>query len=197
MLDVFKTKSTYNRIVLAAIPFMAVCSTLISSLLAAGISLLAVVITTVIVSALKRILNEKTATFAQIIIAIGVVGVLSMLFSLFAKESIAELSAYLPLAAVTSVLLISSDFALNNTVIVTLVGSGTVGIANAMFLVLSGALREILGLGSICGADLYTKWFSPIDFFTTPAGGLLIAALLTMLYNLLVNGFMSRKEAKK
>ncbi len=197
MLDVLKTKSTYNRIILAAVPFMAVCSTLISSLLASCISLLAVVITAITVSALKQLLNEKTATFAQIIIAIGVVGVLSMLFSLFAKEVIGELIAYLPLAAVTSVLLINSDFSINNTVITTLVGSGTVGIANALFLVLSGAVREILGHGSICGAELYTKWFSPMDFFTTPAGGLLTAALLTVVYNLLVNGFISRKEAKK
>lgn len=196
MLDVLKTKSTYSRMILSAIPLVAVCSTAANALIAAVISLVAVLLAGICISALKPFLNDKTAPFAQIIIAVGVIGILSMVGSLFAKELISDMSAYLPLIAVTTVLLLNADFALNNTVVTTLIGGGIIGGASSLFIICCGILREILGRGSLFGIELYTPWFSPIEFFATPAGGLFTAAVLAIVYNLLVGKLKNRKEAE-
>lgn len=195
MFEILKSKKQSDRIVLAAVPLMAVCSTAISSLLAALIALIAVIAAGTTVSLLKPFLNGKTAPFAQITVAVGAIGILSAVCSVFASETVGELGIYLPLISVTAVLLMDSDAALNSGALDTLKNSALLGGANALFLLCSGIIRELLGFGSLFGADVYSSWFSPIGFFTTPAGGLFTAAVLAVCYRFAVKAFGSRKGA--
>ena len=71
---------------------------------------------------------------------------------------------------------------------------GASAVLGGGFLILSSLIREVLGLGSLFGIDLYTKYFSPIGFFATPAGGFLIAALGVILYRLFVLTSSEEKE---
>lgn len=186
MLDILKSKSVYTNIVLAAVPLAAVCNTALSSLLAAVISLASVITTGVIVSALKNLLTEKIAPFAQLIISAGIVGILSALISLFAKEQISSLGIYIPLITLNTALLLNFDFALESGIKDTLLrGLVTAGAGSALILV-SGIIRELLGCGSLFGFDLYSKVITPIDFFKTSAGGLFTLAILSIVYALLV-----------
>ena len=194
MLDVLKIRATYDRMILAAIPLMTVCTTAASALLASVISFVTVLAAGVCISALKPWLSHKTAPLAQIIIAVGLVGARSMVISVFAKDIIKEIAVYLPLIAVTTALLINCDYALNNRITSTLLYGCVIGGANSLFLLTGGIVREILGKGSLFGFNIYTDLFSPAEFFATPAGGLLTAALLTVIYNLLVKAASSRKE---
>lgn len=187
MFEIFKTdKSLYFQIVLATLPVTLAGKTAWSALLAAVTAVLAAVGGSLIVTALKKFLNIKTAPFALLITAVGVVGVCTLLAELFFPAVAQTLGFTLALVAVAVPFTVSCDFCLNQN----LLGSGLTALllsgVQAGFMLTCGVVREILGSGSLFGLDLYSKWFSPVTFFTTPAGGLLTAALLLVVYGLLV-----------
>lgn len=159
----------------------------LTSLFVGVVSLFAVCISALALSLLKPFLNEKTAPFAKITIALGAVGVLSMLASLFMKQTVDSVAVFLPLISVTTVLLTDTNHILEQSLESTLKHSALIGGLSADFLLTVGVLREFLGAGSFFGLDIYTKLFSPAEFFLKPAGALLIAAFLAIGYNLLAS----------
>ncbi len=186
MLNILKDKRIYTGIILSALPLTAVCTTAISALIAAVISLISVLSTGLVISALKKFITDKTAPFAQLVISAGFVGILSAVFSLFAQKQIGALGIYIPLITLSTSLLLNCDYTLNNGIKKTaLQGAVTVG-ASSLIIILCGILREFLGLGALFSIDIYTKHITPITFFTTPAGGLLTLALLSVAYALII-----------
>lgn len=186
-----KNKEVFYKIVLSVIPGVAVCATALSSVVFGAISFVTVVVSWLLVCLIKNFLTEKTLPFAAAVISLGITGVLTMVASLFFKSYLEDVAYYLPLLAVTTTLLISKEnvFGTIKNTLVTSLWSGGVG---AVFLIITGILKEFLGNGSLFGFDIYTKIFSPAEFFKSSAGGLLIAAGLTVVYNLIVKGSEKR-----
>ena len=194
MINMLKDKTVYNKIILSIIPLTAICSTALSALIAGIITIFAVLLSAIAVSGLKRFLTEKTGYIARTVIAIGIVGILTMAFSVFFKDIIESVSLYLPLISVITVILISTKDIMEYKTINVFKYSIVVSGVAAGFLFVVGLLKEILGQGSVFGFDLYTKFFAPIEFFKTPAGALLICAALTILYNVIVKHAEKRRE---
>ena len=167
----------------------------LSSLLVGVISLVAVCLSAVAVCLLKPLLNEKTAPFAKIIISVGVVGALTMCSALLMNKTADSVALYLPLISLTTVLLTDTKTIINSKPLDTLKLSAVMGGLSADLLLTAGILRELLGAGSFFGLDVYTKVFSPIAFFTTPAGALFIVGLLAIGYNLLASYLEKRCKA--
>ncbi len=195
MFGILRTKEIYYKIILAAIPLMAVCRDAKSALVGAAATVTTVVLAALFVNLTKPLLSKKTAAFAHLLFGVGVVGVFSAFFSIFTKEIIEEITLYLPLIAVTSTFLADTDFALENSVLTTVTGSLLTTATSGAFLFVSGVIREFLGMGSLFGFDIYTKWFIPMDFFKNPAGALAVASVLTVIYNLLVNALVKEDKA--
>lgn len=174
---------------------MLISATALSSLFVGVVSLIAVCLSSLAVCLLKPFLNEKTAPFAKIVIAIGVVGVLTMCASLFMKKTVDSVSLFLPLVSVTTVLLTDTKQILDSSILDTLKSSALIGGLAADLLLTVGIFRELLGLGSFFGLDVYTKFFAPMTFFTKPAGALLLAGLLAIGYNLIASYIEKRCKA--
>lgn len=186
MFDILRDKTLYNKMIVAAIPLSAVCCTAFTALLSAAAMVATVVLSALLINLLKNFLNKKIARFAHIIIAVGIAGVSALLLKIIAEETIVSIGFYLPLLAVTSTILADSDFAMENEITTTVAGGAVTSCTSGLFLLTCGIIREVMGIGSVFGMDIYTKWFSPMAFFATPAGGLLTAAILTVIYNFLV-----------
>ena len=182
-----KDKETYSKIILYSLPLTVVATTAYTSLLICVISLLAVVVSTLFICMLKTFLTEKTVLFAKVIISLGVVGALTMTATVFFKEITDSVSLYLPLISLTTVLLLSGQETIEATTVNALKISGVEGGISSGFLFAVGILREFLGFGSLFGIDIYTKVFSPMELFKNPAGALFIAAMLALVYNILVS----------
>lgn len=195
MLTILKDKTVYNKIILSVVPFTALCSTALSALIAGVTVIFAVSLSWVAVSALKQFLTSKTAAFVRIVIAVGVVGITTMFFSIMFKDVIESISVYLPLISITTAVLVGSDDILSENPLNVLLFGAVISSAAAAFLFAVGLLKEFLGMGSIFGLDIYTKIFSPMEFFKTPAGALLICAVLTVFYNAIVK--LSEKRGAK
>ena len=195
MLAIFKDKSVYNKIILSVVPLTALCSTALSALIAGITVIFAVSLSWIAVSALKQFLSSKTETFVRIVIAVGIVGVATMLFSIIFKDAVESIGIYLPLISVTTAVLVGSDDVLGEKPSNVFLYGAVISSVAAVFLFTVGFLKEFLGMGSIFGIDIYTKIFTPMEFFKTPAGALLICAVLTVLYNALVK--LSEKRGAK
>lgn len=189
MFDILRTKEIYYKIILAALPLMAVCRDAKSALIGALATIITVVLAALFVNLAKPLLSKKTAAFAHLVFGVGVIGVFSAIFSIFLKATIEEITLYLPLIAVTATFLADTNFAVENSVLTTVTGSLLTSATSGAFLFVSGVIREFLGMGSLFGLDIYTKWFTPMDFFKTSAGALAVAATLTVIYNLLVKAW--------
>lgn len=192
MFDILKDKNVYNKIILSIVPLTAFCSTALSSLIAGIIIIFAVTLSWTAVSALKQFLTSKTAPFVRIVIAVGIVGILTMLCQLIFKDTVSSIGIGLTLISVTTVLLVSTDDVLAEKPFSVLKYGAIISTASAGFLFVIGFLKEFLGTGSVFGFDIYTSFFAPFEFFKTPAGALLLCAALTVLYSVLVKLFEKR-----
>ena len=192
MLSILKDKNTYSKIIIKALPLALVSVSAFTGLYVGIVSLLAVCLSSVAVCLLKPFISGKYAAIAKIIISVGVVGILTMTASLFMKKTVDSVALYLPLISLTTVLLIDTNEVLNASPLQALKNSALIGGLGADLLLTVGFLRELLGLGSFFGLDVYTKLFSPVTFFTTPAGALLLLGLLAIGYNLLATAIEKR-----
>ena len=181
-----KDRQVYYKIILSVVPLTAVCNTALSSLIVAVISLITVASVWVLLPLLGRFLTEKTAPFVRIIIALGVIGTLTLISTVLFKDATQSIALYLPLIALTTVMLHPINENTKALPLDALKLGATLGGFGSAFLFLVGVLKELLGMGSLFGLDIYTKLFAPIEFFKTPGGALLICAVLTIAYNLAV-----------
>ncbi len=189
-----KDRQVYYKIILSVVPFAAVCSTALSSLIAAAISLITVVSAWALLPLFKQLLTEKTAPFVRIVIALGIIGTLTLIFTVFFKDATQSISLYLPLIALTTVMLCPTNENIEATPLGALKLGVMLGGFGSAFLFTVGVLKELLGMGSLFGFDIYTKFFAPIEFFKTPGGALLICATLTIVYNLAVK-YLGKRRA--
>ena len=192
MFGILKDKNTYSKIIIKALPLALVSVSTLAGLYVGLVSLLAVCISSVAVCFLKPFIGSKYAAVAKIIISVGVVGILTMTASLFMKKTVDSVALYLPLISLTTVLLVDTQEILNYSPVKALKVSALIGGLAADLLLTVGFLRELLGLGTFFGLDVYTKLFSPMAFFTTPAGALLLLGLLAIGYNLLATALEKR-----
>lgn len=183
MLKVLLDRKVYYPLFVAAIPLMAVSCDLFTALLAAVISILTVTLSAIAISALKNLLNSKTAPIAQLVIAVGIVGILTVPAALILPEAVESLGIYLPIIAVLSPVITGYDGCLKNSIGVAAIDALIPAVGHGILLILCGLLREVFGMGSIFGIDLYTKWLTPVAFLAKPAGGLLLLGVLLICYN--------------
>ncbi len=184
-------RSYFDKILLALLPLMAVCKTLTDALTAAVIAAVALLLTDLCAHFLRKLISGAPFRFARIIISIGFIGAFAAVVSLFAKTQIENLGVYLYIPAVTALFFGESE---GISFFGRIKASAINSLAFFTLLTVSGFFRELIGMGSVCGIDLYTKWFVPIGFFTTPAGGLLTAAVLLIVCRAVFD--RTEKEAK-
>ncbi|MEE0928643.1 MAG: Rnf-Nqr domain containing protein [Acutalibacteraceae bacterium] len=168
-----------DNLLLAVLPLMVVCKTAPDALLAAAIIVIALPLTDLSARILHKLLNSSALLFARMVFAVGYIGILATVCTLFAKTQVENLGIYLYLPAVTTLFFAMEK---NETSLPeTLKDSAISSASFFVVLFISGILREFLGLGSLFGVEIYTKLFAPIGFFASPAGGLFTAAIFLIL----------------
>ncbi len=182
MFDILKDRQLFENWLLAVLPLLAVSSTLKTGLILSAIVVLALVLSSFGIFALRSFLTEETAPFARLIIAVGVVGISAALLRTAFNEDITGLGIYVSVAAISVVLMLRSDYIIQTDIYGLVFGIMFSVIVGVGFLIVSSLIREFLGYGSIFGFDIYTKFLDPVSFFATPAGGLLTAAVFAIVY---------------
>lgn len=101
-------------------------------------------------------------------------------------EITAELGVFVPLIAVNALLLSRlDDVAAEASPAAALADSLGMGLGYALALTLIGVVRELIGCGSVFGAQVLGAGYEPMLLAVLPAGGFLIYGLIAGIFNAL------------
>lgn len=138
------------------------------------------------ISALKNFVPEKVRIPAFIVVIASFVTVLQMLMQAYLPGLYKTLGIFIPLIVVNCILLGRAEaFASKNSVGLSLADGLGVGLGFTCALTLLGAVRELLGAGSVFGMQIYPEQYGALVFVLAP-GAFIVLGLLIALFNRLI-----------
>ena len=138
------------------------------------------------ISALKNFVPEKVRIPAFIVVIASFVTVLQMLMQADLPGLYTTLGIFIPLIVVNCILLGRAEaFASKNSVGLSLADGLGVGLGFTCALTLLGAVRELLGAGSVFGMQIYPEQYGALGFVLAP-GAFIVLGLLIALFNRLI-----------
>lgn len=138
------------------------------------------------ISALKNFVPEMVRIPAFIMVIASFVTVLQMLMQAYLPGLYTTLGIFIPLIVVNCILLGRAEaFASKNSVGLSLADGLGVGLGFTCALTLLGAVRELLGAGSVFGLQIYPEQYGALVFVLAP-GAFIVLGLLIALFNRLI-----------
>ncbi len=165
-------------------PALAVTNTVANSL-AMGIATFFVLCgSSVLVSAVRKWIPNEVRISTYILIIASFVTVADMTLEAVVPTIHKALGAFIALIVVNCMILGRQEaFAAKNTVYRSLLDAVGTGIGFLIALLMLGAVREVLGNGSLLGVPLFGPKFEPWIVFILPPGGFLTLGFLLLCMN--------------
>ena len=172
------------RLVLGTCPTLAVTTAAINGI-GMGISATIVLVcSNLAISLLRNIIPDKVRIPAFITIIAGFVSVVQMLVKAFLPSIDKALGIYLPLIVVNCIILARAEmFASKNPVLPSVLDGLGMGMGFTAALTLMGAIRELLGAGTIFSLPVTSEFISPMIIFLLPPGGFFVFGMLVAASN--------------
>ncbi len=149
-----------------------------------GLATMAVLImSNLVISLVKNIIPDKVRIPAFIVIIASFVTIIQMLMQAFVPALYASLGVFIPLIVVNCIILGRAEaFASKNNAFDSVLDGIGIGLGFTLSLTIIGAVREILGGGSIFGYPLGIGDYTPLIFVLAP-GAFLVLGYLMVLFN--------------
>lgn len=147
-----------------------------------GIATAAVMVcSNVVVSLLKNFIPDKVRIPAYIVIIATFVSVLQLAINAWMPALNAALGLFIPLIVVNCILLGRAEaFAGKNGVFSSMLDGLGSGVGFIFALTLLGAVREILGVGSIFGASIFPEDYGMLLFVLAPGAFIALGYLIAL-----------------
>lgn len=137
-----------------------------------------------VISLLRNVIPGKVRIPAYIIIIAGFVTIIGQLIKAYVPALDSALGIFIPLIVVNCIILARAEmYASKNRPLDSVMDGLGMGLGFTLALVLIGSVREILGSGTWFGITLTKELWSPVSFFTMPAGGFLVFGCMIALFN--------------
>ena len=135
------------------------------------------------ISLLRKFIPKQVRIAAYIVIISGFVTAVELLMRAYFYSLYQALGLFIPLIVVNCIILARAEaFASKNGPLPSMVDGIGMGLGFTFALCLIGAVREILGAGTLLGMQIMPSFYSPMVIFVLPAGafltlGFIIAAV--------------------
>lgn len=170
------------RLALSLCPAVAVTTTLMNGVLLGVAVLLVQVLSSVTVTLTRRWIHARVRIPIYTIIIAVWVSIIDMLLAAFTPALYAQVGLYVKLIVAFAIIISRLEvFASRQPLKPAFFDALGMGLGFLLALVVIGAMRELLGSGSIAGVQLTPG--KPLLFFALPAGGFFSIALLMALFN--------------
>lgn len=171
-------------LMLGLCPTLAV-TTSASNGLGMGLSSTAVlVMSNLLISALRKVIPDKVRMPAYIVIVATFVTVVQFLLEGFVPSLYESLGIYIPLIVVNCIILGRAEaYASKNSVGLSIMDGIGMGLGFTIGLLLIGTFRELLGNGSAFDIRIMPEAYEPITIFKLAPGAFFVLAMLTALQN--------------
>lgn len=179
---IIKENPTF-RLVLGMCPTLAVTTAAVNGV-AMGLAVVFVLAASnLVTSLLRNFIPDKIRIPSYIVVIAAFVTIVGMLMEAFVPELYKALGLFIPLIVVNCIILARAEsFASKNNPFYSLIDGIGMGLGFTIALTILGAIREILGAGTIFGVPVFGQGFEPAIIMILPPGafitlGLLLAAL--------------------
>lgn len=169
-------------LVLGMCPTLGVTSSAINGM-GMGVATMAVLIlSNMVISMIKNLVPDKVRIPAFIVVIASFVTIIQMLMQAYIPSLYASLGVFIPLIVVNCIILGRAEaFASKNSVWDSALDGVGIGLGFTLSLTFVGAVRELLGAGSIFGYTFAGEGM-PMLFILAP-GGFLVLGYLMVLFN--------------
>ncbi len=169
-------------LILGMCPTLGVTSSAINGM-GMGVATMAVLImSNMVISMIKGIVPDKVRIPVFIVVIASFVTIIEMLMKAYVPALYASLGVFIPLIVVNCIILGRAEaFASKNGIVDSALDGIGIGLGFTLSLTVIGAVREILGAGSIFGYTFATD-VMPLLFILAP-GGFLVLGYLMVLFN--------------
>lgn len=168
--------------VLGMCPTLATTTSLINAL---GMGLATTVVlafSNLFISLLRKFIPKQVRIAAFIVIISGFVTAVEMLMKAYFTDLYQSLGVFISLIVVNCIILARAEaFASKNKPLPSFIDGISMGLGFTFALSILGAVREIIGAGSIGGIALFGESFQPAQMFIMPAGAFITLGCLIAL----------------
>ena len=172
------------RLMLGTCPTLAVTTAAINGIGMGAAATLVLIGSNLVISLLRNVIPDKVRIPAYITIIAGFVTVVQMLVKAFLPSIDASLGIYLPLIVVNCIILGRAEmFASKNSVLPSVLDGLGMGIGFTATLTLMGAIREIIGAGTIFSLPVTVSFIDPMIVMLLPPGGFFVFGVLVAVSN--------------
>lgn len=185
------------RLVLGMCPTLAVTTLAINGI-GMGLATTAVLIgSNVVIALLKDVIPSQVRIPSYIVIISTFVTIVSMLMEAYAYPLFEALGIFLPLIVVNCIILARAEaYASKHSVGMSALDGLVIGLGFTLSLTVIGAIREILGAGTIFGVGLVGENVTMATIFSLPPGAFFTLGALMALINSLTGKKSPRKRTQ-
>lgn len=173
--------------VIGMCPTLAVTSSAINGM---GMGLSTAVVlacSNIVISLLRKVIPDKIRIPAFIVVIATFVTIVQMVLKAFVPSLDKALGLYIPLIVVNCLILARAEaYASKNGPVESAVDGIAMGLGFTLGLTILGAVREILGAGTIFGFGILGASYQPALLFILPPGAFLTLGFLMALFNKVV-----------
>ncbi len=139
-----------------------------------------------IISIMRKMIPAKIRIPIFIVVIASLVTVVGMVMEGFVNSLYQQLGLFIPLIVVNCLILARAEaYAFKNNVLDSALDGLGMGIGFTLALTLLGAVRELIGAGTIFGAQLMWASYKPALIMILPPGAFLALGLLLALNNII------------
>ena len=165
-------------------PTLAVSTSAINGVGMGLSSTVVLVLANILISALRHIIPDRVRLPAEIVVVASFVTIVDMLMEGFTPALYDSLGIYIPLIVVNCIILGRAEaYAMKNGPVESAFDGIGMGLGFTIALTILGAIRELLGAGSVFGVKVMPAAFTPISIFILAPGAFFVIAVLTALQN--------------
>ncbi len=184
-------------LLLGMCPTLAVTTSGINGLGMGLASAAVLILSNVIISAIRKIIPNGVRMPAYIVVVASLVTILQLLMQAYVPSLYAALGIYIPLIVVNCIILGRAEaFAGKNKVWPSLFDGIGMGLGFTLALTIIGTVREVIGSGKFFGMDISFGVYQPISIIVLAPGAFLVLAMLVALRNRIMTPKAKAKASK-
>lgn len=150
-----------------------------------GVATMAVLImSNLIISLLRKVIPNGVRVPVYIIIIASFVTVVEMLMHAYVTSLYDSLGIYIPLIVVNCIILGRAEqYASKHNALLSMFDGIGIGLGFTLGLTLIGAIRELIGAGTIFGAQIMPESYQPVSIFVMAPGAFFVLSILCAIQN--------------
>ena len=173
-------------LVLGMCPTLATTTSAINGMSMGLATTFVLICSNVVISLLKNLVPDKVRIPAFIVVIATFVTMVQLLMQAYLPAIYEVLGLFIPLIVVNCIVLGRAEaFAAKNTVGLSALDGLGMGLGFTLALTLIGAVRELLGTGSLFGMNLYSETYGMLIFVLAPGAFIVLGYLMALVQKLL------------